>query len=369
MEARAKIGGDLRVETQNTNISFEKELEEIDGVKGSVAVNWMYGYMISGDEFVSRKISLFNSTRYRSHIEVDTNFFVEGNMDDAVNSLTKGNSVLVGESLAQIYSLKVGDILRIENPYFPTGFGHGSQEVNLKNENFKVAGVVRALPGLEIPDEEEFYDWGGLVYMDFNAISTDISIVDFGWSYLLDIKGDSEIVEDQITSDHPTKVSDIDNLQTELDKINNNPSSRSILYLMLVNIGFMIIIITVGLGLIMFISIGERRNEFATIMARGAEGKQMVVLILGEAISITLVGVVVGVFSGIFTAYTFNKMLTTNSIFGGSSGSLSGRPLLIPWYGIIIVILALLALIITSLIAAYKVKKIKLHSALRIRGG
>jgi putative ABC transport system permease protein len=369
LETRARVGGDLNVKSQNTNLSFETDLKEIVGVSEVVPVNWMYGYMITGDEFVSRKISLFNASRYEKHIEVDPNFFIEGNLNEALSSIATGNSVIVGESIAQIYSLEVGDIVRIEDPYFPSGFGYGSQEVNMKNDNFMVAAVVRALPGLEIPDSEEFYDWGGQVYMDFRAIITDISVVDFGWNFLLDIKVDSEIVEDQIMQNYSSKVSDIDNLQTELDDINNNPSSKSVLYLMLVNIGFMIIIITVGLALIMFISIGERRNEFATIMARGAEGKQMVVLILGEALSITFVGVVIGVFSGIFTAYTFNKMLTTNSIFGGSSGLLSGRPLLIPWYTILIIVIALLALIVTSLIAAYKVKRIKLHSALRIRGG
>jgi putative ABC transport system permease protein len=186
---------------------------------------------------------------------------------------------------------------------------------------------------------------------------------------LVDVKGDSEAIENQIILDHSTKIMGIQNLQTELDDISNNPSSRSVLYLMLVNIGFMIVIIMVGLGLIMFISVGERRNEFATIMARGAEGKQMVVLILGEALAITLVGFVIGIFSGIFTAYTFNKMLTTNTLFGMSSDSLSGRPLVIPWYGILIVALALFALIFTSALAAFKVKRIKLHSALRIRGG
>ena len=82
-----------------------------------------------------------------------------------------------------------------------------------------------------------------------------------------------------------------------------------------------------------------------------------------------MVGVVVGVFAGLFTAYTFNKMLSTNTLFGVSGDSLSGRPLIVPWYGVIVIILAVLALIVTAILAAYKVKRIKLHQALRIRGG
>ncbi len=62
-------------------------------------------------------------------------------------------------------------------------------------------------------------------------------------------------------------------------------------------------------------------------------------------------------------------MLSTNTLFGVSGNTLSGRPLMVPWYGILVVILALLALLVTSFLAAYKVKRIKLHQALRIRGG
>ena len=176
-------------------------------------------------------------------------------------------------------------------------------------------------------------------------------------------------MENEIDENYASNIGRIENLDTEISDIRNDMPTRSILFIMLVDIGFMIFIITVGLGLIMFISISERKNEFATIMARGAESKQMLVIILGEALSITMVGVVVGISSGLFTAYTFNKMISTNNLFGASGGTLSGRPLIIPWYGILVVLLALAALFATSLLAAYRVKRIKLHSALRIRGG
>jgi ABC-type antimicrobial peptide transport system permease subunit len=280
--------------------------------------------------------------------------------------------VIIGENIAQFYSIKVGDIVRIDNPYImESGSRTDNREVTFITNNFKVAGVVRALPGLEDPYDDNFYEWGGLVYLDFAAIDTDISDVESGWIYLITVENgvSSETVENDISENYDANIGRIKNLDTELSKIRNDMPTRSILFIMLVDIGFMIIIITVGLGLIMFISISDRKNEFATIMARGAEGKQMLVIILGEALSITMVGVVVGIGSGLFTAYTFNKMISSNNLFGASGGTLSGRPLIIPWYGILVILLAMAALFITSLIAAYRVKKIKLHSALRIRGG
>jgi putative ABC transport system permease protein len=370
LEAKAKIGGDLLVQTYDVNRSFETILEKVPDVKDTVAVNSIYGYMISGDELATRRVVVFDSTDYRDHIQIDDHFFIEGNAESALKSLKDGRSVIVGEEIAKIYSLHVGDVLRIEDPSIHSSTGSGSNNLDFVSENFKVVGIVRALPGLEMPAEgPDYYIWGVNLYIDFSAIQEDVSDTNMGWWFLVDVNGDSKEVEISIQENFTSNVARTENLKTALDDINNNLSSRSVLYLMFVNIGFMIIIITVGLALIMFISIGERKNEFATIMARGAEGKQMFVLIVGEALAITLVGIVVGVFSGLFTAYTFNRMLSSNTIFGISGSTLSDRSLVVPWYTILIIILALLALLITSLIAAYKVKRIKLHSALRIRGG
>ncbi len=370
LEAKAKIGGDLKVETDNVNKSFETMLEEIPGVRDTVAVNYLYGYMISGDELMTNRVVFFDSIEYRDHIDVDGHFFIEGNSEDALRSLANGKSVIIGEEIAQIYSLHLGDVMRIEDPYLQSSAGSTTSRIEFQSENFKVVGIVRALPGLEIPaDEPDYYVWGQHMYIDQSAILGNVSTVDIGWRFLVDVKGDSEEVELAIQNNFPSRIRRTENLKVALDDINNNLSSRSVLYLMFVNIGFMIIIITVGLALIMFISIGERKNEFATIMARGAEGKQMFVLIVGEALAITMVGIVVGVFSGLFTAYTFNRMLSSNTLFGISGSTLSDRSLVVPWYTILIIILAILALFVTSLIAAYKVKRIKLHSALRIRGG
>jgi putative ABC transport system permease protein len=372
LKVKAQIGGDLKVNTFDANLSFASELENIDGVKDVVEINYFFGDMISGDQWETRKISVFNATKYKQSIDVDEYYFVEGSKNSALNSLRNGKSVIIGENIAQYYSIKVGDIVRIDYPYMARYEGSGEQEeLNLSTNNFKVVGVVRALPGLEVPDEDDYDIWGALVYLDFAALNTNISDADAGWEYLINVeKGvDSKVVENAISENFSANVGRIYNMETRLSNIQNDISTSSILFIMLVDIGFMIIIITVGLGLIMFISISERKNEFATIMARGAEAKQMLVIILGEALSISMVGAVVGISSGLFTAYTFNRMISSNNLFGSSGGILSDRPLIIPWYGILVVILALAALLVTSLIAAYRVKRIKLHSALRVRGG
>jgi ABC-type lipoprotein release transport system permease subunit len=367
LEARAIIGADLLVETTGEYISFENELEGIQGVDEVIPVCSASGPFLGGDDYNLNSISLFNATEYMQHIEVPEHYFVEGSFRTALNELSLGDSIIIGDSLAQTHSLKVGSLVRIDEI---TVDNFGPQYITLTNNTFRVAAVVRAMPGLEIIEFGRHY-WGTGIYMDFSALESPLSNTVEGWHFLVDVeKGvDSTTVENAINRNFTNRIKEVKNLKTTISDINNDVSSNSILFIMLVNIGFMTIIITVGLGLILFISINERKNELATIMARGAERKQISVLILGEALSITLLGTVVGLCTGLFTAYTFNKMITTNSLFGIGSDMMSGRPLFIPWYGALVILLALAALILTSLLAAFRANRIKLNQALRLRGG
>jgi ABC-type lipoprotein release transport system permease subunit len=371
LEAKAWIGSDIFVSTYLDDETFFNDLKNIDGVSDVVPVYPVYGNLLEADEYNERIITLFDSKEYRDHVDVDDYFFVKGNPKDALADLSDGNSVILGEGIAQKYSMDMGSLVKVSDLSDSKGWDPQGNDLELKTNIFKVVGIVRALPGLEIFSDHTQTIWGEGIYIDFSALKTPVSPTNGGWVFLVDVeKGvDSKIVENAIEENFSTKSIEIQNLDSTLDDLQNEMPSNSILYIMLVNVSFMIIIITVGLGLILFIAISERKNEFATMMARGAEAKQIAVLILGEALSITLVGAVVGISTGLFTAYTFNKMLSSNTPFGTSGNTLSERPLIIPWYGVLVIILALVSLIITSIIAAHRAKKIKLHQALRARGG
>jgi putative ABC transport system permease protein len=368
LRERAMIGADLNVVTSKVNQSFENDLELIQGVEDVLPVTWINGKVLGGGEYLERSIILFSANEYLDQIEIYDYYFVEGSPNNALKAVGEGDAIIVGESIAQLYSIGVGSHVRIKEVHQANRPWNPSNDIELKNSIHTVAGIVRALPGLEITEDAMHY-WGGGIYMDYNSLNTSVSDVEGKWRFLVNVeKGhDSKEVENAIYGNYSMSITEIKNLKSTLDNIRNDIPSNSVLYIMLINIGFMIIIITVGLALILFISIRERKNEFATMMARGAESKHISVLIVGEAFSITMVGAAVGVFAGLFTAYTFNKMLSSGSLFG--QNMMSGRPLIIPWYGVLIIVLALLSLIFTSIIAAYMAKRIKLHQALRIRGG
>jgi putative ABC transport system permease protein len=368
LRERALVGADLNVGTTSVNQSFENNLEQIQGVEDALPITWINGKVLGGGEYHERSIILFSADEYLDQIEVDDYYFVEGSKKNALNAVSEGDAIIVGENVAQLYDINIGSYLSIKEVHPAHRPWSLSNDIELKNNILTVAGIVRALPGLEITKSDPSY-WGDRIYMDYNSLNTSISDVEVSWRFLISVeKGhDSKDVENAIHGNYSMSITGIENLETALDKIRNDIPSNSLLYIMIINIGFMIIIITIGLALILFISIRERKNEFATMMARGAEGKHISILIVGEAFSITMVGAAVGVFAGLFTAYTFNKMLSSGALSG--QNMMSGRPLIIPWYCILIIVLALLALIITSIIAAFMAKRIKLHQALRIRGG
>jgi ABC-type lipoprotein release transport system permease subunit len=371
LEKRAIIGSDLRITPFEENYTFEESLKTIQGVDEVILVCKVRGLVLGGDDYGIQRISLFNASEYQKHVEVMDHYFVEGSLKSALTMMSTENAIIVGDRIARTYSLSIGSIVQIEELRLDTeSAGPFYKPVELKNNAFKVAGIVRAMPGLELTEFGDYF-WGSGIYMDFHILESSFSELEYGWHFLVDVKDDvdSSEVENSISTNFSSSIIEIENLDTTLDGIRNDISSNSVIFIMLINIGFMIIIITVGLGLILFISINERKNELATMMARGAEGKHLSVLIIGEAFSITLVGAFVGLTTGLFTAYTFNKMLSSNSIFGSGGDMMSGRPLILPWYGILIVFLAFITLMITSILAAYKVKKIKLHQALRARGG
>jgi ABC-type lipoprotein release transport system permease subunit len=360
LEVRTEIGADLHIYYREANMSFENDLKGIEGVEEVIPVQ--NAQMIIQDAHESEWIRtmLFNATEYKKYVEVPDYYFVEGSSGKALSSLSKGNSIIITRNLAQLNSWGIGSTLRIERIEGDYGYS-----LNLKNTVLKVVGIVRALPGLDPGSEEN------RVYIDFNAMKESPFERQSHVYFLVDVrKGyDSNTVENSIDENFETLVFEIRNLEEEINAVRNDLSSRSILYIMLVDIGFMIIIITAGLALILFISINERKNELATIMARGADTKQVSVLIMGEAFAIAMVGIVIGVSVGLFTAYSFNEISVAADFFGMGGNTFPGRPLIIPWYGFIVIFLALISLTTVSILAAYRVKNIDLNQELRIRGG
>ncbi len=361
---KSEIGGDLSVNSYYTNSSIEHDLNALEGVDDVIAVSW-YEAEISTPYWFGN-LAVFDASRYDSFLNMESYYFVEGEADEALNLLETGEYAIIGDEVARDNFLEKGDIFRIS----VRGYGFGPI-VNGVSKDFIVAAVVKTLPGLQYSDVLDSSSlWGNEIFCDESAIEG-LENIERDWRYLIDVKKgyNSEDVEASILENFSASIyqlGEIRNLEEELDEHRSDFYRNPIVFSMTMNIVFMIIIITVGLGLIMSISTSERKNEIATIMARGASKKQITTLLLGEAISIMLVGIMIGTIVGLVTGYAFNQMLLSLAF---TSDIVPGRPFILPPLTFIVIGLCVLSLLIAALLTAIKASKIKLHQELRIRGG
>src|SRR5881397_1512651 len=82
---------------------------------------------------------------------------------------------------------------------------------------------------------------------------------------------------------------------------------------------FMVVILTAGLGVILYAATLERDVELAAIRARGASGWQTAGLLIGEASPIMLIGPVVGAGIGVLTAYLSTSLISAGPGTAGES--------------------------------------------------
>jgi putative ABC transport system permease protein len=363
----SEIGGDLSVDTFSTNISIENDLDELEGVEDVTAVSWFSANM--EHPLWTGEIAVFNVSTYDPFLKMKSYYFLEGDAKKAFELLETGDHAIIGESFAKDNFLEIGDIFRLTvRGRMPTGSNYNINREEQKD--FIVAGVVRTLPGLHHNSDEPPGTWGYDIFCDESALEFYREAIR-SWRYLINVEEgiESEIVEvsiiENISASMPN-LGEIRNREEELKNLQDDFFENPIVFSMIMNIVFMIIIITVGLGLIMSISSSERRNEIATIMARGAGKKQTTTLLLGEAISIMLVGVTIGTMIGLMTGYTFNQMLLSLN-FGFDI--VPGRPFFVTPLTFIVIGLCVLSLFIAAILTAIRASKIKLHQELRVRGG
>lgn len=361
---QSEIGGDLALKVYSTNVNIEEDLKVIEGVEHVVTVSWLKAE-ITNPSWIGN-IAIFNASSYNNMIDVGGYYFIEGAADEAFTLIATGDYAIIGDELARDNFLGKGDIFQVtlRRPgYYPI--------TTEETKNFIVAGVVRTLPGLQSSDSLDYSgSWGNDIFCDTNAFQISEQH-DRDWRYLVNIESayNQETVEISIwdyLSSSTYSFGEIRNLDRELEELDNSFYDNPLIFSMSIDIVFMVIIITIGLGLIMSISTSERKNEIATIMARGASRRQITALLLGEAISIMLVGVLIGTIVGLLTAYTFNQMLV---ILEFSASVIPGRPFVISTLTFFVIGLCILSLLIAALLTVLKASKIKLHQELRIRGG
>lgn len=361
-QVRYQVGADINAMayTVSPEETYIHELDGVGTIEGVESVcryyslqstlgSWPYSYYGSG-------ISVMNTTDYAKVVHPADFWFVDSNARK-LEELKVNETALIDDYYAGYTGLRVGNTLQVTVSFQRANLS--TLEVDLALE---IIGVVNGLPGIQ----------GGSLYIDRSTLgyiseelmanSSEASV-----GLLIDLADGANHtaiaaqVEDAMMA-AGLSMSQLSDLAEMLDMVRRSPAYGSLTQFFNAEYAFSMAIMTVGVMLIVFITVSERRQEIACIMARGASSSQMGKILMGESMTLMTIGLVIGTSVGLFTAYLFNEMTSTMS-------HQIGHSLVLTIVSVSILVIAIISMLLASFLTTVRAGKIRLAEMLRIRGG
>ena len=365
-QIRAEIGGDIAVSAPPSDPGFATTVRALPEVGGLTLVRRLYvapslGY---ADVFVLDPGTYLSTTNpepwyFRDFDRGAVQRVLASPDCDPANNRTGPAvcQVLVTEGYLVSQSLAVGDVLT-----FRREVRNATGQLEHVTVTVGIGGTVRGLPGTSAVGS-------GVPLAIFGSYTTLKELVDIvmpknidPMRYLVDLRAgaDWRAAKDGIRS---LGASGIRVAGEEVEQLRSVPLFRAFFGFMELEMAFMVVILTAGLGLILYAATLEREVELASIRARGASGWQTAGLLIGEASSIMLVGLVVGAGLGVLAAY----LATT--LGSGSGESLVPLFLIVPVTSLLLLAAAPIAMLVTSFLVSLRVARMDIGRVLKLRGG
>jgi ABC-type antimicrobial peptide transport system permease subunit len=364
---RAEIGADVKVDGSRysypTRLHTDPtKLEQVRSIEGVESVAFYTEFPVSPEfwsYYMGASLILIDPDEYSETVKPSDFYFIDGGRE-MLDELKTNGTALLEDTWQEQYYVEEGDTIRIHaygNSY--DGFNWTTYETTF---DILVVGFVKALPGTTDPN---------MVYMDRSSVyfmnednltqlyARTYALIDVSEGVAQDTVGDQAL---EIFNDAGFSTS-YDTAEAQLQRLNQDPfygSMEDFLYLEYLLAGS---IMTVGVGLLIFVAVADREKELACIMARGSTGAQIRKILMGESLTLIILGLVVGTIVGLLSAYLFNTLLTWG-IFGDVE-----RRIVFSWVSGGVILASVVALLAASLIATARAGKIKLAEVLRIRGG
>jgi putative ABC transport system permease protein len=351
-QIRVQLGSDVMIDSayfhEHLNLSRLNELGNI---------NSMYSYCV-GYVFLEENMVAVDTKSYYDTVRPADYWFIERNAIDSLMGLEENGTALVSERALNNYG-EVGNNI-VTSFYYPTS--QNSSDYKQYNLTLKIIGTFKDLPGLHND-----------VLVNLSAVSavlTQQKILNgslVGARAFIKMKdGESQssaaIQGEKIFNETGFKSTYSLYLDSALEDLKYSQSYGALAGFFNSEYAMAIITMSVGVAIIISITVTDRKQELACIIARGASTSQMRRMLMGESISLMALGVVIGTSVGLLTAYLFN-LLTANL-----SGAL-GHYLVFTWVSFILIFISIISLFFASLLATARAGKIRLAEILRIRGG
>jgi ABC-type lipoprotein release transport system permease subunit len=356
---RDSIGADVSVDGPPADAAgFRSNVSALPGVAGTslvtnVGVQATYGYPA---------VWAFEPDAYFAVAQPAWFYFRPTDAPTAAALLRANGSALVSEGYFNDAFLDIGDrILLRTTLYNDTGWPIGEASVNVT-----VAGVVRGLPGLA-----GGYSFG-LPTAIYASEETLAPFLTGGSNLGRTVRLLADLASGADPASTIEAISDLGatfvrSYDLEAARTTSDPTQQGLLSFIRMEIAFIVVILTAGLGLILYVATLERDVEFAAIAARGASGFQVAGLLVGEAIAVLLIGLAIGVSMGLLTAYLFLSLFVFSA--PGAPEPLVPFTFELSPDGFLLLALAPGAMVLAAVLVSWRIARMDIARVLKIRGG
>jgi ABC-type lipoprotein release transport system permease subunit len=357
-QVRFAVGSDIKLNASlpESVIQSAIDVSKLDGIAALPGVEHAVTYSqlvlnfnVAGELHYAPSV-IINTTGYLETVKPSDFYFIGGGSEQLEELSNRGN-VLLSKDFADRTGAQVGDTMPM------VVLTHAI----FNRSNVTVIGLMKGLPGLSGVD--------AIMGPSTLTFTSDENLTGLYYNYgaFIDVAAgrDPHKVADAAVelSERMNLTCSSTILHDKLDALNREPTFASLASFLYMEYALSIVIMTVGVGLLIFVSVYDRENELACIMARGASGGQLRKILMGESMSLMILGLVVGASVGILAAYLFN------TLSGEGLHSAVERKTVFTLVSFSIVLSSIASLLVASLLATARAGRIKLAEVLRIRGG
>src|SRR6266581_4062333 len=259
-QLRAGIGADIAVDTPPSDPGFAASVRALPEVGGLTVVQ----RVIVPPQFAYADLFALDPQTYLSIAKPEPWYFRDFDSAAVQQVLASPGQVLVTEAYLHTAFLTVGDVLTLKRDV-----RNATGQLETVVVNTRIGGTVRGLPGTSAVGN-------GVPLAIYGSYDTLGPLIELARSqnvdpvrYLVDLRAgaDWRTAEEGIRS---LGASGIRVAEEEVEQLRSVPLFRAFFGFMELEMAFMVVVLTAGLGLILYAATLERAVELASIRARGA---------------------------------------------------------------------------------------------------
>lgn len=359
-QVQGRLGTDIHVSLSSTNWTIYQNFTQIDGVENAsilarYSVDINFGYSIF---YLTDPLSYYWVTR-----QFYDNDFIEGiDIKTAMETLEQeNNSILIQKKFADDFGVSIGDSFNI------TFTNPSGKDIEVP---FKVIGIINFVPGCN-DYMWDFYEFGfgfasNYVFMAnlWYLNNSNVGISSSSFMSLVDIKDNVNAtqIKETLIDEYGNAIYSISTYQEAIDEIFTNPYTASINSFLGVQYTFTIIIATIGIGLVMMMSVIERKREIGILISKGIAPSQLIKYLLGEGIVMLVISFSIGIFAG----YAIGVGYTSGQPFIALISSPIKMHLIIPTETYTFLGVSLISFLVAMLIPGFIATRVKPYDVLKM---